>query len=378
MIFSFWLFIFLIFYTYIGYPLALKAVLSFRKMPGVQKDDIAPHVSIVVAAYNEEKAIAAKLENLLSLNYPSDRRDIIVLSDCSSDQTDDIVRSFQDRGVRLHRMEERGGKIAGYKSALPMLDTDIVIFSDATSKLDVDALMLLVKNFADDSIGCVAGRLVYVDPNKAEIAKGEKTYWGYESFIKEHEEAVYSLTSVSGTFYGIRKDLFPVEMDDDLADDLIAVLHCVKNGKRVVLEKEAMCYEDAIHADDAEVNKRWRITVQNLRGLLVFFKMFNPLHHGWYYWMILSHKLCRTLVPALLIGTLIVNVFTAGVSGLYQFSLLAQITFYLTAAIGAVWKDGRPKIINMVYYFSMTNLAILVGIIKFLKGEKVAVWNTER
>jgi len=378
MIFLFWLFIFSIFYTYIGYPIVLKFAADYRRMPKPQKEDIEPHVTIVVAAYNEEKAIAAKIENLLALDYDADRRDIVVVSDCSDDQTDDIVRSHSDKGVRLHRMEERGGKIAGYKSVLPTLDTDIVVFSDATSKLELQSLRLLVKGFADESIGCVVGRLKYIDPNKAEIAKGEQTYWSYETRIKNWEENVYSLLSVSGTFYGIRKDLFPVDMADDLADDLIAVLNCVGKGKRVVSEKDAVCREDAIHADDAEMNKRWRITVQNLRGLMALPKIFNPFHYGWYMWMIVSHKLYRVLVPLLLIGTLLTNVFLTDGSEFFKWSLLMQIVFYMIAAVGAIWKEGRPKPINIVYYFCVTNLSILLGIIKFLKGEKVAVWDTER
>lgn len=378
MLFLFWLFLFLIFYTYIGYPIVLKLAADSRRIAKPQKGDVEPRVSIVVAAYNEEKAIADKLENILALDYPMEKLEIVVVSDCSSDKTDEIVRSFADRGVRLHRMETRGGKIAGYKSVIPALKGEILVFSDATSKLDVQSLRVLVKSFADDSTGCVAGRLQYIDPNKADIAKGEKTYWSYESLIKDWEESVYSLTSVSGTFYGIRKELFPVDLADDLADDLIAVLYCVKQGRRVVLEKDAVCQEDAIHADEAELNKRWRITVQNLRGLFSMPEIMDLREYGWYAWMIISHKLFRMLVPFFLLGVLFVNIFLTDGSEFFKLTLLIQIAFYITGAIGAVWQEGRPKVINIVYYFCVTNLAILLGVVKFFKGEKVAVWETER
>ena len=379
MIFFFWLFLFLIFYTYLGYPLVLGIVAALRGRPRPQRDDVLqPVISIVVPAYNEEKTIVQKLENLLALDYPKEKLEIVVVSDCSSDRTDDLVRSFEGRGARLCRMEKRGGKIAGYKAVLPELKGEIIVFSDATSKLGLDSLRKLVRNFADESIGCVAGRLQYIDPNKADIARGEQAYWSYETRIKQREEKVCSLTSVSGTFYAVRKELFPMDIDDDLADDLIVVLNCVKNGRRVILETEAVCQEYAIHADDAEITKRWRITVQNLRGLFAMPQMMNVCRYGWYAWMIISHKLFRILVPFFLLGVLGTNVLIAGRSVFFQMTLLAQIGFYLCGALAAVWQDKRPRLLNIIYYFCVTNLAILVGIIRFLKGERVAVWETAR
>jgi len=374
----FWLFSFLVFYTYIGYPLVLSIVAAVRGRPAPEKRPVEPAVSIVVAAYNEEKVIAEKLENLLALNYPGEKLQIVVVSDCSSDRTDDLARSFEDRGVRLHRMDKRGGKIAGYKSVLPVLSGEVIVFTDATSTLAVDSLKKLVRNFADEAVGCVAGRLQYLDPRKADIARGEQTYWSYEARIKFWEERVHSLTSVSGTFYAVRKELFPADMADDLADDLIVVLHCVKNGRRVVLETEAVCQEYAIHADEAEVTKRWRITVQNMRGLLSLAQIMDIRRYGWYAWMIISHKLFRMLVPFFLIGALVTNIFLTDGSVFFKWTLLAQVGFYLCAAVAAVWQDGRPRVLSIIYYFCVTNLAILLGVIKCFKGEKVAVWETAR
>jgi cellulose synthase/poly-beta-1,6-N-acetylglucosamine synthase-like glycosyltransferase len=378
MTFFFWLFLSLIFYTYIGYPVALKFAADAWRMPDPVKKEITPSVSIVVPAYNEEEAIGQKLTNLLALDYPKAKMEIVVVSDCSSDRTDEIVRSFEWQGVRLHRRDSRGGKIAGYKSVLPTLTGQIVVFSDATSKLALDSLRKLVRNFADESVGCVAGRLYYIDPEKAEIAQGEQAYWSYESSVKQWEEKVYSLTSVSGTFYAVRKELFPLDMDDDLADDLIVVLHCVKNGHRVILEKDAICQEFAIHADEAEMNKRWRITVQNLRGLFSIPEVMDVRRYGWYAGMIISHKLFRMLVPFFLMGVLFTNIFLVDGSAFFKAVLLAQIIFYLCGVIAAGWTEKRPKSLNIIYYFCVTNLAILIGVIKFFKGEKVAVWETAR
>ncbi|MEW5894705.1 MAG: glycosyltransferase family 2 protein [Candidatus Omnitrophota bacterium] len=376
--FVFWFMVIMVFYTYLGYPAALKFFSLLKPMPPVKKEEFTPAVSIVVPAYNEENAIDAKIRNLLSLNYPVMKLEIVIVSDCSSDHTDAIVESYASKGIRLIRMPGRGGKIAGYKAALPALKGDIVVFSDATSRLELNSLRKLVGNFADPSVGCVAGRLVYRDPRRADIARGELSYWSYESMIKKGEEKVYSLTSVSGTFYAFRKGLFPVNMADDLADDLVVVLNTVKNGQRVVMEPEAVCEENAIHDDMAEINKRWRITVQNLRGLAAMNEIMNPFKYRWYAWMIISHKLFRALFPVFLFLILLTNVFLTARSAFLAAFLLTQIIFYLTGALGCLWQEGRPKAVSMVYYFCVTNLAILMGIIKFLKGERVAVWETAR
>lgn len=378
MIFFFWLFALLVVYTYLGYPVLLNLAADTRRMPAVEKSEITPLLSVVVPAYNEEASIAAKLENVLSLDYPKAHLEIVVVSDCSSDRTDEIVRSFSDRGVRLYRMERRGGKISGYKAVLSSLTGEIVVFSDATSRLALDSLRKLARNFADESVGCTAGRLFYVDPGKADIAQGEQAYWSYELSVKQAEERIYSLTSVSGTFYAVRKELFPLTMADDLADDLIVVLNCVKNGRRVVMEEDAACQEFAVHADEAEISKRWRITVQNLRGLFSMPEMMNIRRHGWYAWMIISHKLFRILAPVFLLGILAASSILAPGSAFFAAVLVSQIVFYACGAAAVFWKENRPKFLTVIYYFCVTNAAILIGIIKFLRGYKAAVWETHR
>ncbi|HRZ40512.1 MAG TPA: glycosyltransferase, partial [Candidatus Omnitrophota bacterium] len=322
--------------------------------------------------------IAQKLEEVLAFDYPKDKLDVMVVSDCSVDRTDEIVRGFESRGVRLLRMEKRGGKIAGYKAAVAQAAGEILVFSDATSRMEPGGLKKLLRPFADPDVGVVAGRLVYIDPKKADIAKGEQTYWSYEGRIKDWEEKIFSLTSVSGTFYGVRKELFPLEMANDLADDLIVVLNCVLHGKRAVLEKEAVCREYAIHADSAEVNKRSRITVQNLRGLFSMPRMMDPFKFGWYAVLIISHKLLRALVPVFLVGVLISNIFIVEQWWMFRLILVAQIGFYMLGALASVWQDKRPRWLNIIYYFCVSNLAILWGIIRFLRGERMATWETAR
>ncbi len=396
MTFLFYLFLFLIFYTYVGYPvlIALVSMLKRGQSPAVSSsetpcrgratiggqppDTITPSVTVIIPAYNEEESIGQKIEEVLAFDYSKELMEVIVVSDCSSDRTDEIVRGLEHKGVRLLRMEKRGGKIAGYKAAVAQACGEILVFSDATSRLEPKGLKLLVRNFVDERVGISAGRLQYMDPQQGDIAKGEEAYWSYEGRIKDWEEQIFSLTSVSGTFYAVRKELFPLQMADDLADDLIAVLNCVKHGKRVVLERDAVCREFSIHADSAEISKRSRITVQNMRGLLSMSEMMNPFKFGWYAVLVISHKLFRGLVPVFLAGVLLSNVFIVEQCWVFRWMLVAQIAFYMLGALGSVWQDKRPKILNIIYYFCVSNLAIAWGIIRFLRGEKMAVWETAR
>src|SRR5258706_1037717 len=187
-------------YTYAGYPLLLLLVSKFRSRP-VQRAAWTPTVSIIISAYNEERDLATKLENTLALDYPEDRIEIIVSSDCSTDRTDEIARSFASRGVRVHRQPERLGKTAGQNAAVEQAWGQIILFSDDTTHSHPDVLRAMVPSFADPTVGCVAGRLIYVDPTASSVGRGARSYWGYETFLKQHESRVCSLIGASGCLY---------------------------------------------------------------------------------------------------------------------------------------------------------------------------------
>src|SRR5437762_688464 len=185
----FWLGAAALFYTYVGYPILIAAVSSLRPRD-VKRGEYLPQVSVIITAYNEERALAAKLENTLALDYPQDSLDVIVASDCSSDRTDEIALEFDSRGVRLHRQPERLGKTAAQNAAVELALGEIIVFSDATSFYRRDVLRAMIPNFADQSVGCVAGRLVYVDPEASGVGIGARSYWDYETFLKRHESRI--------------------------------------------------------------------------------------------------------------------------------------------------------------------------------------------
>lgn len=353
--------------------------MRLKKQPDIHKKRIEPNVSLVIPAYNEEKSIRDKLENVLALNYPPGKIEIIVVSDASSDRTDEIVDGFRHRGVTLLRMEHRNGKIAAYRRALSHLRGEIIVFSDATSILDSEAVAKLVGNFNDSSVGCVGGLLRYVNPGKAMVGEGESQYWSYEKKIREYESHLSSLTSVSGTLYAVRKNLYPGDMKDDLADDFIVPFEVKKKGFRVVLEPEAVCVERAVHSMAEEMAKRIRITLQNIRGLLDRIEILNPFKYGVYSILVISHKLFRLLVPVFLMMLFISNAVLAFESNLFLVLLLFQGIFYLTAVIGYFTsKKLKLKIVESVFYFCLSNLAILIGILRFVKGRKVVTWEPIR
>src|SRR5881394_694200 len=184
-------------YTYAGYP-ALIALISALRPRRVMRSNLTPSLTIIITAYNEERALAAKIENTLALDYPRELTEIIVASDCSNDRTDEIVQSFHRQGVILLRQPQRLGKTAAQNAAVEKARGEIIVFSDATSLYEADALRTIVRNFADATVGCVGGRLIYVDPADTHIGRGAKSYWGYETFLKRHESNAGSLIGVSG------------------------------------------------------------------------------------------------------------------------------------------------------------------------------------
>jgi cellulose synthase/poly-beta-1,6-N-acetylglucosamine synthase-like glycosyltransferase len=206
----FWLSVAAVGYAYVGYPLLLSLLSLIRPKP-VHSENWTPSVSVIIAAYNEERDLAAKLENTLALDYPKSHLEVIVTSDCSTDRTDEITRSFAPRGVRLHRQEERHGKTAAQNAAVTKASGEIIVFSDATTHYQPDVLRLMTPAFADQSVGCVTGRVIYQDSKESSVGAGTQSYWNYEFFLKKHESNVCSLIGVCGCMYAVRKSAYVIQ-----------------------------------------------------------------------------------------------------------------------------------------------------------------------
>lgn len=375
----FWLSIFFLLYTYFGYPLFMSILTKVKKTKPINKKFITPYISIVISAYNEEKNIGAKLNDIINIAYPHEKMEIFVISDASTDGTDEIVKGYSDRGVKLLRLEKRSGKIAAYHKIFPYLKGEIIVFSDAASLLHRESITNLISNFNDESVGCVGGLLAYISLKDAIVGKGEKKYWGYEKKIRLLESELSSLTSVSGTLYAVRKFLLPNNIKDYLADDLIVPFSVKKAGYRVLLEPEATCYDYTTSSIQEEMLKRIRITVQNIRGLIDQSDILNPFKYGLYSILVISHKLFRLMVPIFLLLIFISTLFLSFTSWIFMLLLVSQIIFYVGGGIGyLVNKRAKFSLGNSLFYFCLSNLAILIGIIRYLRGKKFATWETVR
>jgi len=364
----FWILIFLVTYTYFGYPLILVIVAKFKKN-GTAKAEIYPSVSIIIAAHNEEKDIKNKLDNALSLDYPKEKLEIIVASDNSEDRTNEIVRNYNDSHLKLIAFSEHKGKTYVQNEAAREANGEIILFSDATTSYESQLIKKIVKNFVDPNVGAVGGELIFVNKTKSSIGNGTGLYWKYEKFLKNKESRISSLIGVSGCCYAVRKNLYEPISPDLISDFVIAQL-IYKKGKKVVYEPEAISYENTCDNPTEEFRMRVRIAIRTLYGVWKMKELLNPFKYGFFTVQLISHKILRYLIPPILIFLFLLNIVlvTLNPELVYKFIFCLQIVFYVTA----VFSRGMP------YYFCLTNLALLIGFWKFLLGEKKVLWSPSR
>ena len=367
-----------LFYTYAGYPLLL-ALASTLRPKRVRRDKFEPTVTIIITAYNEERVLAAKLENTLVLDYPRHLTEIIIASDCSTDRTDEIVREFSTRGVRLYRQSERLGKTAAQNAAVKQARGEIIIFSDATSHYQPDVIHAMMPNFADAAVGCVAGRLVYVDPANSRVGRGARSYWSYETFLKKHESRAGSLIGASGCLYAVRRSAY-VSLYHEACSDFIIATKMVEQGLRAVYEPNAICAEQTNRRSDAEMKMRVRVIAQTFTDLWRHRSMLNPFRSGFYAVQLLSHKVMRYLVPFFLIAIFAASATLAPFYFVYRMLFAAQVAGYGCALLAwLLEKVGvRSRLLALPQYFVLANVASLIACYQFLRGERYARWEPIR
>jgi cellulose synthase/poly-beta-1,6-N-acetylglucosamine synthase-like glycosyltransferase len=367
-----------LFYTYAGYPALVWALSRMRPRP-VRRAACEPTVSVVITAYNEERDLASKLENTLALEYPPDKLEIIVASDCSDDRTDEIARSYAARGVRLHRQPERLGKTAAQNAAVELARGELILFSDATTLYRADVLRALAPNFADPSVGCVAGKLIYVDRTNSAVGSGAKSYWGYETFLKTHESRACSLIGASGCLYAVRRAAY-VPLYNEACSDFIIATKMVEQGLRAVYEPGAVCEEETNRRADKELRMRVRVIAQTYSDLWRHRALMNPLRGGFYAVELLSHKVMRYLVPVFLALIFVSSAMLASRTWFFTALLAGQSLFYFAAALGWLLERAgmRYRLLALSHYFVLANLASVIAFYKFVRGERYARWEPIR
>jgi cellulose synthase/poly-beta-1,6-N-acetylglucosamine synthase-like glycosyltransferase len=374
----FWLSAAALSYTYVGYPLLLFIVSRLRPRT-VERAELMPTVTVVITAYNEERDLVAKLGNTLGLDYPRELLEVIVASDCSTDRTDDIVRQFAARNVRLHRQPQRLGKTAAQNAAVEQTRGDIILFSDATSMYQPDVLRAMMPSFADPTVGCVAGRLIYLDPADSRVGRGARSYWSYETFLKKYESRACSLIGASGCLYAVRRSAY-VPLYPEACSDFIIATKMVEQGLRAVYEPTAVCTEETNRRTDKEMKMRVRVIAQTFTDLCRHRAMMNPLRSGFYAVQLLSHKVMRYLVPFFLLAILAASATLAPRSLFFLAALIAQLGCYLSALVA--WMLERVGVHNRLLalpqYFVLANIASLIALSQFLRGERYAHWEPIR
>jgi cellulose synthase/poly-beta-1,6-N-acetylglucosamine synthase-like glycosyltransferase len=362
-------------YVVVGYPLLMRLIVAIRGPRTVHQAEHTPRLSFVISAYNEADVIRTKLENTLSLDYPADLREIVVISDCSDDGTDAIVEEFAGRGVRLLRQPERRGKTAGLNRSIPLLTGNVVVFSDANAIYDRDALRKLTRNFADPAVGYVTGEARYIVSGEAVAEASERAYWSYEMELKRLETQIGSMVGGDGAIYAIRRELWKA-LPEDAINDFLNPLQIVEAGWRGVYEPEAVCYEEASGGFKSEYKRRVRIVSRSWRAVFQARGVLNPFRVGLFSWCLVSHKVLRwnTGVFAAIGAVAALALF---VEAVMWWPVPVLSVSAAAVALAVLTPPGR-RVVSMAWYFAVINAASVVGVVKGTLGRVSGVWSTPR
>jgi cellulose synthase/poly-beta-1,6-N-acetylglucosamine synthase-like glycosyltransferase len=368
----FYVSLFIVIYVYFGYAISLYVISFFKCNKSVNIKQY-PYVTIIIAAYNEEKLIKYKIENTLAISYPSEMLQVIIASDGSTDRTNEIVSNYKEKGIELLPVAERGGKENAQKEAVKQSKGDILVFTDVATVLDSSAIEQIVSNFADPAIGCVSSedRVMGKDGKPS----GENFYVRYEMWLRRLESRVSSPVGLSGSFFAARRDACE-DFSGDMDSDFRTLLNCVKRGMRGTCDKEAIGYYLDLSDQRREFDRKVRTV---LRGLTVFFKnidFLNIFKYGLFSYQLFCHKLLRWLVPFFMIILFVVNIPLAIESNKYFALFMFQLLFYgigVFSSFRDLYSSGLI-FIKIPIYFITVNASILVAWFRYLSGQRVLIW----
>lgn len=385
----FWGAVALIVYTYLLFP-ALVFLRGLLWRRPYKQAEITPQVSLIIAAYNEANSIEAKLANILSLDYPRDRLEVIVASDGSNDGTEAIVRGYAGQGIKL-LAQPRQGKAPALNAAVAASSGEILVFSDANSMYAPDALRALVRPFADPKVGGVAGNQCYLSKTRGagRIGKekqsgltsaGEQGYWNFDRLLKQFESQAGNTISATGAIYAIRRALFQA-VPGGVTDDFVTSTRVIAQGYRLVFAPEAVAYEPVAASGEVEFGRKVRVISRGLRGVIEMRALLNPFRYGFYAWQLFSHKVLRRLVVFPLLVLFLVSPLLWLKGWFYQAATLAQVGFYGCALLGMALggtRLSRLKLFTFPFFFCMVNAASLLATLNILRGQRIERWEPQR
>lgn len=376
----FWICIFIVFYSYIGYGIVIYIIVKIKNaITSKVKFDASfePEVTLIVPCFNEAEYIEEKIQNSLELDYPKDKLKLIFISDGSSDDTPQRIKKY-DSVIALHE-DKRSGKAAAMNRAMKFVTTPIVVFCDANTTLNKEAIKELVKHYQDENVGAVTGEKRIISTNKEGASTaGEGIYWKYESLLKKLDSDFYSVVGAAGELMSYRTNLYKELPSDSLLDDLMQSMQIAIDGYRVIYEKNAWAAETASANVKEELKRKIRISAGAWQSMLRLGKAFNPFHNFNLFFAFISHRVLRwTLAPFSLLILLVANVFLAlDGNTLYTTILVMQIGFYVLALLGWYFENKRikVKVLFVPYYFFIMNLCVYLGLFRFLKGKQSVSW----
>jgi biofilm PGA synthesis N-glycosyltransferase PgaC len=370
-----WLSGILLGYVYVGYPAVVYVWASLWPRPP-RTAPIEPTVSIVVVAHNEAPRIAARLDNLVGLQYPAGRVEIILASDGSTDDTVGRARAYESAGVRVVGCERRRGKPAVLNEVVPAASGEIVVLADARQRFDAGALRALVAHFADPSVGAVSGELVLIpEDDGTAVGDGVGFYWRYERFIRQNESRASSTVGATGAIYAIRRKLFEPIPDDTILDDVLIPLRIARRGYRTVFAPDARAFDRPVRTAREEFARKVRTIAGNFQLFAREGWVFDPRQNG--LWLqTVSHKALRLTIPLLHVSAIAANMCLVDVPA-YRLLLMAQALFYASAVTGCLRRrrhSRKTAYLMLPYTVCLLLAATVIAFLRFLTGRQRVTW----
>ncbi|MBK9358992.1 MAG: glycosyltransferase family 2 protein [Bacteroidales bacterium] len=384
-ILAFWILVFIVFYAYAGYGILLylivrlKRILSRKKQPW--DPGFEPEVTLFVAAYNEKDYVQAKVENSLALDYPEEKLHLVWVTDGSDDGTPDMLKSWNR--LKVYHQAERAGKIGAMNRGMKLITTPFVIFTDANTMLNRDAVRNIIRHYKDPKVGGVAGeKRIATSEKDAAAGAGEGIYWKYESALKKLDSELYSVVGAAGELFSVRTELFHDVEKDTLLDDFILTMRITQQGYIVRYEPDANATETSSANVEEELKRKIRISAGGLQSVVRLKAILNVFRYRTLSFQYISHRVLRwTLAPLALPFIFLLNLVIALDSGIfipgfYTFLFWCQVLFYLAALSG--WylenKKVKVKVLFVPYYFFIMNLSVYLGFRRFIKGRQTVNW----
>jgi poly-beta-1,6-N-acetyl-D-glucosamine synthase len=383
--FLFWICFFIVFYAYVGYGMLLFLIIKLKRIfkgkPKPLPTDFEPEVSIVIAAYNEADFIHEKIKNTLEIDYPTEKLQLIFVTDGSSDRTPQIIAAYPQ--LQLFHQAERQGKIAAVHRVMAYIKTPFVIFTDANTYLNKEVVRNIVRHYANPQVGAVAGekRIVEKDEDDASGA-GEGFYWKYESALKKWDSELYSVVGAAGELFSIRTEGYEEIPKDTIIEDFYLTLRIAQKGYRVIYEPQAYATETASAAIKEELKRKVRIAAGGIQAIVRLKSLLNPFKYGVLSFEYISHRVLRwTLAPLALPLLLISNLVLAMNGSLFfQVMLALQVLFYGIVGLGHWFalRSIKIKAFFIPYYFFVMNYAVYAGFIRYIKGSQSVIWEKSK